>query len=156
MAIHVIDEAGNIEWHCPHVGEKDGPCGVRHTHHISHEAIQWHGHQVSSKPEHQMVSLPRCPDCGAQTFLKVHFTEKELKAPNMWLPWNNYWEEQLQNLQIAHNAAEEGDHKNMIAQQISQLQEAKTNGGQHTPSHAMAQRHMELARQMVASGKVPG
>lgn len=108
MAVQSIDGKGNFTWICPHQS-----CGTEGSAHISHEAIQWHGH--STTPSHQhTVSLPRC-QCGAQTFLKVHFTDQELRAPNM--------------IDFAT--------------------------GQPTASHAMAQRHMELAKQLIAAGKVP-
>jgi hypothetical protein len=154
MAIHSIDEAGNIIWKCPHNPENTGTCGTQHEHHISHEHIQWHG---EGKPEHQQtVSLPPCSGCGAQTFLKVHFTEKELKAGNMWLEWNSWWGEQLQTLEAQYKS-EQGEpvHLQMLATQIQQLRTMKDAGGMHTDSHAMAMRHQELARQLKTSGKHP-
>lgn len=156
MAIHQIDDQGNLTWLCPHWSEEaDKPCGTQYQHHISHEAIQWHGHP-GMKPEHQTVSLPPCPACDAQTFLKVAFTAKELRAPNMWQVWNDWHQEQLQALQDQHDQAEENaPHKALLAGQIEQLQAAKEAGGYHLPSHAMAMRHVELAKQLVAMGKVP-
>lgn len=153
MAIYSIDEEGNLVWHCPHVAEEaDGPCKTRHEHHISHEHIQWSG----SMDGHHMVSLPPCSGCGVQTFLKVHFSEKELKAPNMWLEWNGFWEERLQQAEQEYKAEQGGAvHLQMLAQQIQQLRTAKEAGGVHTDSHAMAMRHQELASQLKASGKVP-
>lgn len=155
MAIQTIDEAGNIVWHCPHTpDEADGPCGTKHEHHISHEHIQWSG-APGAKEEHHTVSLPPCHVCGARTFLKVSFSEKELKAPNMWLPWNGFWEEQLNNLEREYTAGGEPVHLQMLAGQIQQLRAMKEAGGIHTGSHAMAMRHIELAGQLKASGKHP-
>ena len=155
MGLHAINEQGNLAWRCPHVLEEtDQPCGTSNEAHISHEAIQWHGHPLA-RPEHRTVSLPPCPACGAQTFLKVHFAEHELNAPNMWLPWNWFWEERLQVIQAILANAEEGTHKQVISAEISQLLAAKQAGGMHTPSHPMALRHMELAAQLIASGKTP-
>ena len=155
MAITQIDTEGNLTWKCPHAGEKDAPCGTVQSHHISHEHIQWHGHP-GSKPEHRTVSLPPCSACGAQTFLKVHFTEKELKAANMWQAWNSWHEGKLAEL-FAQHEAEQGEtpNKALLASQIASYQAAKQAGGYHTDSHAMAMRHVELARQLIASGKKP-
>lgn len=153
--IQSIDTAGNLTWQCQHVGEQDGPCGQTHQYHISHEQIQWSGHP-GVKPEHQTVSLPPCSACGAQTFLKVHFTERELKAPNMWQAWNSYHEEQLAGLKEQHAQVEPGSpHHAALAGQINQLEQAKQAGGYHLPSHAVALRHQELARQLLQSGKAP-
>src|SRR5258705_13396308 len=41
---------------------------------IDHPEIFWSAHDL--------VALPKC-ECGTQTFLKVNFTEKELRAPNI-------------------------------------------------------------------------
>lgn len=156
MAIQSIDTEGNLTWKCPHWPEHlDNPCGTANSAHISHEHIKWHGHP-GGKAEHRTVSLPPCQGCGAQTFLKVAFTERELKAPNMWQPWNEWHDGKLAELFAQHEQAEEGTpHKAMLAQQIASYQTAKQAGGYHTDSHAMAMRHVELARQLVASGKLP-
>lgn len=156
MAIQSIDETGNITWKCPHWPEEaDAPCGTIQQHHISHEHIQWHGHS-GCKPEHQTISLPPCSACGAQTFLKVHFTEKELKAANMWQAWTSWHEGKLAELLQQHSeAAEDNAHKATLASQIAAYQVVKQAGGYHTDSHAMAMRHVELARQLIASGKKP-
>lgn len=156
MAIQSIDTEGNIEWRCPHMTEEaDQPCGAIYQHHISHEHIQWHG-MPGVKPEHQTVSLPPCSGCGAQTFLKVHFTEKELKAPNMWLEWNSQRAELLQKLQKLLPEAEPGSAQQAaLTQQIALLEKIRDAKGAHTESHAMAQRHMQLRDQLIASGKTP-
>jgi hypothetical protein len=155
VAIHQIDTEGNLTWKCPHVGEKDEPCGQEHQHHISHEAIQWHG-MPGMKLEHHTVSLPPCSGCGAQTFLKVAFTERELKAPNMWLEWTSERAQALVDSQKAYQEAEDGTpHKAALVNQIQQLQAIRDSGGLHTESHAMAMRHVEMARQLKASGKNP-
>ncbi|HET8911203.1 MAG TPA: hypothetical protein VFN23_07060 [Ktedonobacteraceae bacterium] len=156
MAIQSIDDQGNLTWRCPHWPEEaDTVCGAQHQHHIGHEAIKWHGHP-GSKPEHQTVSLPPCSGCGAQTFLKVHYTEKELRAPNMWLAWTFERAQMLQVLQAAYQQAEEGSsQKMMLAQQMAELEAIRNAGGLHTESHAMALRHRELARQLKAAGKHP-
>lgn len=156
MGLHSIDTEGNLEWRCPHHPEHlDNPCGAVNAAHISHERIKWHGHP-GCKPEHRTVSLPPCFSCGAQTFLKVAFTEKELRAPNMWQPWTDWHENQLTQRRQAHAQAEPGSPEHsMLTEQMSQAEAMKQAGGAHTESHAMAQRHMELARQLVASGKMP-
>lgn len=156
MAVQSIDDAGNITWACLHQPEEaDRPCGTQHAHHISHEHIQWVGEPNQHEKQHS-VSLPPCSVCGARTFLKVSFTEKELKAPNMWLPWNSWWEERLQGME-AQYTAEQGDavHLQMLAGQIQHLRAAKDAGGMHTDSYAVAMRHQELARQLKESGKHP-
>ena len=143
-----LDEAGNLTHVCPH-------CQTAQSHHLGHEHIQWIG-RPGKKPEHQLVSLPSCAACGAQTFLKVHFTEAELMAPNMWQEWNSKHEEQLLQLEAAHKAEQGGTlHTQGLAVQIQQLRLIKQAGGYHTGSHAVAQRHMELAKQLIASGKKP-
>lgn len=156
MAVQSIDPEGNLTWKCPHWSEDaEQPCGSVCQHHISDEAIQWHGHP-NSKPEHRTVSLPPCSVCGAQTFLKVAFSEKELKAPNMWQPWNDWHEGKLANLLQQHEAEQrETPHKAMLAQQIAGYRIARQAGGYRTESHAMAMRHVELARQLMISGKLP-
>lgn len=155
MAIQSIDEEGNLTWNCPHIGEKDGPCGQAHTHHISHEAIQWSAR--SPNPASQsMVSLPPCSVCGGQTFLKVVFTDKELKAPNMWIAWTSERAQNLVDFQKSLAEAEpESVHAQLLIEQIKLLEAIKAANGLHTNSHAMALRHVELAKQLVASGKVP-
>lgn len=156
MAVQSIDDAGNITWACLHQPEEaDRPCGTQHAHHISHEHIQWVGEPNQHEKQHS-VSLPPCSGCGARTFLKVSFTEKELKAPNMWLPWNSWWEERLTALKkLLDITPEEASDRDVLASQIQQLQAQKEAGGVHTGSHAMAMRHQELARQLKASGKHP-
>lgn len=149
--IHSIDESGNLTWKCQHRSQ----CGATAQYHISHERIQWHG-APGAKPEHQTVSLPPCHVCGAQTFLKVHFTEAELKAPNMWLAWTSERAQSLVDLQAASALEPDGTpHKAALAAQIKDLEAIRDAGGLHTESHAVALRHMELARQLRASGKVP-
>lgn len=156
VAIQSIDTEGNLIWKCPHWSEEaDKPCGQTHQHHIGHEHIQWHG-SPGTKQEHQTVSLPPCSACGAQTFLKVSFTEKELQASNMWLAWTSERAQALLDAQKAYAEAEDGTtHKTMLQSQIQQLQAIKQAGGLHTDSHAMALRHIELARQLIQSGKTP-
>lgn len=148
-----IDEAGNITWQCRHwPGHAEQPCGATAQHHISHEHIQWHGHPGAQ----QTVSLPPCSGCGAQTFLKVHFTEKELNADNMYLKWTSERAQALVDLQVAYQAEQgETPHKAALAFQIKELEAIRDAGGLHTESHTIAQRHMELARQLIASGKTP-
>lgn len=152
MAIQHIDDRGNLTWACPHRGEADASCGQTHTHHISHESIQWHGMEGTHE-KHHMVSLPPCSACGARTFLKVHFTEAELKAPNMWIPWTSEYESDYQRLKQAVEHPEQD--LDMLKEQLANLETIRRAGGQHTNSHAMAQRHIELARQLKASGKHP-
>lgn len=154
MAIQQIDEQGNLTWKCPHVpAGANKPCGAQYDHHISHEHIQW---CMGSKPEHHTVSLPPC-SCGAQTFLKVSFTEQELMAPNMWLEWNSERAANLLHFQEILPELEKGSaDEAMVLRQIELLQKIKQAGGIHTNTHATALRHQELARQLVASGKIPG
>lgn len=162
MAIQSIDEAGNLTWKCPHWPEEaDAPCGTVHSDHISHIGIQWCGHP-GAKPEHRTVSLPPCSACGAVTFLKVAFTEKELKAPNMWQAWNSNMEAGHQKAKdfVAHPESYPDDDTSeqnlaLLKHQIEQAEIIRQAGGYHTDSHAMALRHVELARQLIASGKIP-
>lgn len=166
MALQTIDEEGNLTWNCPHMPEEaDNACGTANSAHISHEHIKWHG-LPATKPEHRSISLPPCSGCKAQTFLKVAFTEKELKAPNMWLPWTSEMETQQQRFKdmLAHAEAHAEQYKDknlttihldLLKQQIEQLEAMKQAGGSHTNTHAMALRHVELAKQLVASGKLP-
>ncbi len=152
--IHAIDANGTIQWECRHVVH-DRACGTRHTHHIAHEAIQWCGLPEQSA-ERQTVRLPPCEKCGAQTYLKVHFTEEELQAPNMFVSWTSEHAQALIDLQMAYEAEpEETAHKAALALQIRELEALRDAGGLHTRSHAIAQNHMELARQLKASGKHP-
>lgn len=140
--IRTIDDQGNLTWHCQHLD-----CGREHQHHITHEQIQWH---------ESLVRLPPCEVCGAQTYLKVHFTEEELRAPNMFVPWTSERAQTLVDLQaaIVHEPAGT-THKAVLAAQIKELEAIRDAGGLHTESHATALRHQELARQLNASGKVP-
>jgi len=152
--IHSIDEQGNLIWECRHWPENtEQPCGQHSHHHISHEQIQWAG----QPGEHQTVRLPPCEVCGAQTFLKVHFTEEELRAPNMWLAWTSERAQALVNLQAAYEAeAEETPQKAALAYQIKELEAIRNAGGLYTKSHQVAQNHMQLRDQLIANGKVPG
>lgn len=148
--IHSIDAQGNVSWECQHAG-----CGTQHQHHISHEAIQWCG-QLGTKAERQTVRLPPCEGCGSHTFLKVHFTEEELNAPNMFVPWTSERAQILVDLQAATVHEPEGTaRKALLTSQIKELEAIRDAGGLHTESHATALRHQELARQLKASGKVP-
>ncbi len=57
--------------------------GSTHKHHISHPEIVW--------VDDSTVALPVCPDCAergvhTQTFLKVRFTEQELRSENIRIP----------------------------------------------------------------------
>lgn len=154
MSIQSIDEQGNLQWRCFH-GSEDStePCGAVNSAHISHENIQWVG-LPGAKPEHHLVALPVCQDCGVQTFLKVHFSDKELMTANMWQSWNDWHEERLQELQQMYAQAKEGTtQKEALAEQLLQIMQVKQAGGMHTPSHATALRHQELARQLIISGK---
>ena len=47
---------------------------------VDHPGIEWTGKD--------MVGLPVC-ECGSRLFLKVHFTEAELNAPNLKTPIRN-------------------------------------------------------------------
>jgi hypothetical protein len=141
--IQLIDDQGNLTWECQHQG-----CGHQHQHHLSHEQIQWQG-------EH-LVRLPPCSACGSQTFLRVHFTEEELSALNMWLAWTSERAQTLVDFQAAHQAEQgETPYRAALAYQIKALEAIRDAGGLHTDSHAVALRHQELARQLKASGKVP-
>lgn len=154
MGLHHLDESGNLGWHCPHNPEDRGACGAHNTAHISHDQVEWIG--TPDIPEHHhSIALPPCSGCGARTFLKVSFTEQELKAPNMWLEWNSWWEERLQQAEQEYKAGGEPTHLQTLAAQIQQLRAAKEAGGVHTDSHAMAQRHIELSKQMRTAGKHP-
>ncbi len=93
--LHFVNDAGHIAWHCqtPHCGYHN--CAAWHpahvcahhstariegrtlTAHISHDDVRWVSPDV--------VALPPCPNCGATMFIKVHFTEAELAAPNMMI-----------------------------------------------------------------------
>lgn len=73
MALHAIHEDGTLHWKCSGLGMR---CQNPITVHLSHEDVQWH-------EDGAHVVLPHCPSCGAQTTLKVAFTDDELAAPNM-------------------------------------------------------------------------
>lgn len=66
--LRTLTDDGNMTYAC-HNG-----CGVQSAH-VS---------QV--KQSGQLVALPPCPACGSRMFLKVAFTEEELRAPNMIHP----------------------------------------------------------------------
>lgn len=155
MAIQTIDDKGNIIWKCPNIVE-ESTCGTSHAHHISHDEIQWHG-LPGAKPQHRLVSLPPCPDCGGITFLKVYFTEKELRTPNMWIAWQGEHEAELQRLKVilAVPGPHDEEDATWLDNRIRQLEAAKAAGGMPTDSHAVAHRHMALAQQLIVSGKAP-
>ena len=151
MALHTLTEDGHLGWQC--VG-----CGKQQTAHHSHKEVQW-CHEPGMPVEHATVRLPAC-ECGAQVYLKVHFTEQELKAPNMWIPWTSEHETMYQ--QVKHGAEHPEQYEDatestldILKSQVETLEAIRTAGGSHTNSHAIAQRHVELARQLKASGKHP-
>lgn len=67
MALQTLNDEGQMEWHCP--------CGQVNTAHHSHEQVEYTGPHV--------VALPPCGNCGARMFLNAHFSEQDLRAPNM-------------------------------------------------------------------------
>jgi len=68
MGLQSIDAAGNLTWSC-----HNAECAQLSAN-VSHELV--------AHVQADVVSLPPCP-CGAQTFLKVRFSDAELAAPNM-------------------------------------------------------------------------
>lgn len=70
--IHAIHpDTGHIHWKC---AGRQGNCQKSNIAHVSHEAIVW--------LEPGLVALPPC-SCGARCFVKVDFTDEELRADNM-------------------------------------------------------------------------
>lgn len=161
MALQQLTDDGYLTWTCTH-------CGKQQTVHHSHEEVQWGEVLLGMDIKHAHVWLPVCA-CKHQTRLKVHFTEAELQAPNMWLPWTGEHEASLQQCYALHTRFQDGtltDEERAelveaqitpegVTEQIARMEQVKAAGGQHTESHAVAQRHMDLARQLVASGKLP-
>lgn len=57
-------------------------CGIQSAH-----VSEVHYAAFPGAPEHMHLAvLPPCPTCGSRVFLKIHFTEMELAAPNMIHP----------------------------------------------------------------------
>jgi hypothetical protein len=148
VALHTMTDEGQLGWQCV-------LCSAQNTVHHSHQEVQW-CHASGMPIEHATVRLPPCSGCESQTYLKVHFAEEELSAPNMWLAWTSERAQALVDAQAAYQAEPEGTvHKAALAYQIKALEAIRDVGGLHTESHAVALRHQELARQLKASGKVP-
>lgn len=61
-----ITEDGTLHWNCHH-----DACAPLQAH-LSHESVEW--------CEPGLVALPPCA-CGARTFIKTHFDEKDLAPP---------------------------------------------------------------------------
>ena len=74
MALHTLTEDGFLGWRCVE-------CGASNEVDVSHEGVQY-CLPPGAPIQRRTVRLPAC-GCGAQTFLKVDFTAKELAAPNM-------------------------------------------------------------------------
>ena len=70
--LHTLTDDGNVGWRC--VG-----CGAQRT-------AQANAVELRTHPDGQRTALLPVCDCGAQTGLKVDFTEEELRAPNMIHP----------------------------------------------------------------------
>jgi hypothetical protein len=70
--LHTLTDEGQMGWRCVH-------CGAENTAPISEAELN--GHPGAAQNRHT-VRLPPCA-CGSQTYLKVYFTEEELRAPNM-------------------------------------------------------------------------
>src|SRR5450631_121927 len=62
-----MTDTGHLTYHC-------SKCKQPHTHHVSHEEIQY------QPADPTMVDLPACP-CGTKTSLKVVQPEWELQPP---------------------------------------------------------------------------
>lgn len=74
--LQTLTDDGHMTYAC-HNG-----CGIQSAHVSEMEWAAFPG-----APEHmRLVALPPCPNCGARLFLKVSFTEEELRAPNMIHP----------------------------------------------------------------------
>jgi len=66
--LQTLTDDGNMTYAC-HNG-----CGVQTAHVSQVERIG------------KLIALPSCPSCESWTFLKVVFTEEEMRAPNMIHP----------------------------------------------------------------------
>ena len=132
--LHHITEDGHLHWKCHN---KDCP---PLTAHISHEQIQY------TELDNTVVALPAC-ECGARTFVKVDFAERDLLPP------------------IIHT-----DSRGRIVQveipgapnftKIIDPYERDASGRQvrvidRVEQHPAIARHQELKRQLEAIGKKP-
>jgi hypothetical protein len=140
--LHTHTEQGDMGWTCP-------KCKKENIAHVSHPKVEHpvdegkevissksridahgvtHTQTATTKGEPIMhtgvIALPPC-ECGTRTFLNASFSDEDLEARNMREP-----------------IFEEGD-----------ALEPKIIGWNKTESHAVAHRHMALAKQMKDLGK---
>lgn len=141
--LHTHTEQGDMGWTCP-------KCKKENTAHVSHPQVEHPVHEdmevlsANTKVDDHgvtytetatrkgetivhagVIALPPC-ECGTRTFLKASFTEEELEARNMREP---------------------------IFDENADTFEPKIVGWNKTGSHAVAHRHMALAKQMKELGK---
>lgn len=95
--------------------------------HISHDQVEY--------VDHDLVALPPC-DCGSRCFVKVKFTEEELQAPNM-VEYGMVPTE----MELPH--AITGEPVKVLIPALKPI-----------GKNPFVTRHLELARQLDAIGKV--
>ena len=175
MGLHHITSDGDVVWHCAgrdcehhncadpldehgtpvgcvHHREVDQrPAGTPLTAHVSHEDIAWVPSTIPDHPESTMIALPQC-GCGMQMFVKAVFSDEELAMPNITIPeYEEYQESVLDkdNERLRLALAKHGIEIDQVVHIVKQRRVI----GEH--QHPMIARHQELARQLIAAGKVP-
>jgi hypothetical protein len=125
IMLHSISDDGHITWKC-HSTKKG--CKT-HVAHISDEGVRW-----ASPTE---VLLPACETCTEQRMLKVVYSDEEMEPDSM----KTYGMVPVEKT-VFHAITREP-----IPVYIPELLPIGWNPG--------PERHKELAKQLIASGKVP-
>ena len=142
MGLQQITEDGNLHWDC-----HNGHAGQ--TAHISHEQVEW-------MEDGDLVGLPPCPQCGTRMFVKTRFTEQELLPPVIARGKHPVTgkEDAILEVQVpgAPNFTVIQWH---FETHVVGSEETSVTVIDDVRPHPMPARHIELAQQLRALGKVP-
>jgi hypothetical protein len=131
--------------HHKHLPVEQRPAGTPLTAHMSHEDVQWTRGGI-------MIALPECGCCGTQLFAKCVFTDEELAAPNLTIPEYEEYQESVVDKDEERLRLALLKHGIEIDQVVHIVKQRRVVGSH---PHPMVARHQELARQLIAAGKVP-